>query len=286
MKKLLSVILIFILTGCSNNYYDSKMLKVYTSFYAMYDFAKTIAGKKADVISLIPSGLAAHDWEPGTQDIIGLNNADVFIINGMGMEAWSDDIINSLDNDDILVIEASDGVMPLDNNTSTDPHIWLNPQNAITELYNICKGLSAKDPENAEYYHNNYNNIKSQIEELDKEFSRALEAIPEKELIVTHGAFAYLFDAYGLKQYTIEGISGESDPSSSSLRATIDYMRENNKNEIFYIKSENTKLAETIAKETGASIFPLNPFEKNIDQKTYIEVMRENMNTIKEAFTQ
>lgn len=284
MKKLLFIILtLFIFSGCTNTYEDDSKLTVYTSFYGMYDFTKTIAGERATVINLLPAGADAHSWEPGTHDIIGLNNADLFIYNGMGLEHWAEDIIKSLDNKDIIILEASNGITPLKEQAS-DPHVWLNPQNAIKELYNICEGLCLKDSKNAEYYRSNFKNVKGKIEALDSDFNAQIATLPKKEIIVTHGAFSYLCDAYGFTQYEIEGISGESDPSSATVREVIDYMKKNNKKAIFNIKSQSPKLAEVISKETGASIFYLNPFESDIDGKTYIDVMAENMNSIKEAF--
>ena len=285
MKKIIFIILtLFIFSGCSHTYEDNSKPTVYTSFYGMYDFARTIAGEKATIINLLPTGVDAHDWEPGTHDIIGLNKADVFIYSGMGMEHWTEDIIKSLDNKDIVLIEASSGITPISGKNNTDPHVWLNPQNAIKELSNICEGLCLADKENAEHYLNNFYNIKEKIEALDSDFKTFTALLPEKEIIVTHGAFSYLCDAYGLYQYSIEGISGEGDPSSASVREVIDYMKENNKKAIFYIKSESSELAEVIAAETGARIFQLNPFESDIDGKSYIDVMKENMNSIKDAF--
>lgn len=284
MKKLFIIpLLAAMLCGCFKTAEDNDKFTVYTSFYGMYDFAKMIAGDRAEIKELIPSGVEAHDWEPGTGDMIALSEADVFIYSGMDMEPWAESILESVDNEELTVIEASKGIKGLENGKATDPHVWLNPNNALTELENITEGLALADSENAEYYRNNFNEVKNKITELDQNFIEMAESIEDKEIIVTHGAFGYLCDAYGFKQYTIEGLSGESDPSSAAVRDVIDYMKTNNKKALFYIEAEGDKLAKTISAETGAELYTLNPFENGAENKDYFTVMNENLENLKDA---
>lgn len=88
---------------------SKKMLKVMASFYPMYDFAAKIGGDKAEVITLVPSGTEPHDWEPAAADIRNLEEADLFIYSGAGMEHWVDDVLASLDNKNLISVEASKG---------------------------------------------------------------------------------------------------------------------------------------------------------------------------------
>ncbi|MDO5719021.1 MAG: zinc ABC transporter substrate-binding protein, partial [Tissierellia bacterium] len=89
---------------------DEKKLSVYSSFYPVWDFTSKIGGDKIDNKLLVPMGTEAHDWEPSTTDIANLEKADVLVINGAGMESWSDSIIDSLSNENLSVIVAADGI--------------------------------------------------------------------------------------------------------------------------------------------------------------------------------
>lgn len=284
MKKIFIISLIItLLGGCTQSIEKEDKCTVYTSFYGMYDFVQMIAGDKAQIKQLIPSGVEAHDWEPGTGDMINLSEADVFVYSGMNMEPWVEKVLGSINNENLVIVEASNGINALEEGKNTDPHVWLNPNNALIELKNITDGLILADGENADFYRNNFETVKVKITELDSKFKEATAKLTDNEIIVTHGAFGYLCDAYGLTQRTIEGLTGESDPSSAAIRDIIDYMNNNGKKALFYIKSEGDKIAETISNETGATLYTLNPFENGADNKDYFEVMNENLENIKEA---
>lgn len=283
MKKIiLAILCAFLLSGCTKDIASDKFT-IYTSFYGMYDFARMIAGDKAEIKELIPSGVEAHDWEPGTGDMIALSTADVFIYSGMGMEPWVETVLNGINNEKLVVVEASKGIKAPGNGKVKDPHVWLDPQNALSELTNIAEGISKADPENEDYYMANLENVKKQIVGLHADFSSVTESLADKEIIVTHGAFGYLCEAYGLKQYAIEGLGGESDPSSAKIREIIDYMKNNGKDEIFYIEGEDEKVAAMLCGETGAEMYTLNPFEKGTGDMDYFDVMQENLENLKEA---
>lgn len=286
MKKFFVLpLMLIMLSGCTQTAPKSENIVIYTSFYGMSNFTQMIAGDKAEVRTLIPSGVEAHDWEPGTNDMIALNEADVFIYSGMNMEPWAESILESVGNENLTVIQASSGIEPIKSGSASDPHVWLNPLNALKELENITDGLITADGNNKDYYINNFENVKTKIIELDNSFKEAVAKIDDKEVIVTHGAFGYLCDAYGLTQYTLEGLTGNSDPSSYAMKSTIDYIKNNNKKALFYVESEGDKLAAAISKETGAELYPLNPFENNSNGKDYFEVMNNNLQTLKKALT-
>lgn len=97
-------------TQAAENAADDGKLKVYTSIYPMYFLTSRVAGDKAQVENLVPSGVEAHDWEPNVEDIVKLNKADVLVYNGAGMEHWVEDISESLDNNKLLLVEASKGL--------------------------------------------------------------------------------------------------------------------------------------------------------------------------------
>ena len=125
--------------GAAGSTVASDKLSVVTSFYPMYDFACKVGGDKVSVTNLTPSGVEPHDWEPASSDMIMLEKADVFIYNGAGFEHWVDSVLSSLENKELIVVEASAEAPFLDvsaaageESASVDPHVWLDPEIAKT----------------------------------------------------------------------------------------------------------------------------------------------------------
>ena len=283
---------------------SKKMLKVMASFYPMYDFAAKIGGDKAEVITLVPSGTEPHDWEPAAADIRNLEEADLFIYSGAGMEHWVDDVLASLDNKDLISVEASKGVALRDGHSHSheeeegagepeeegpyDPHVWLSPLNAEKEMENIKNAYIKADPDNRDYYEANYELYASRFADLNQKFQDTLSSLPNKDIVVSHEAFGYLCDAYGLNQVGIEGLSPDSEPSPARMAEIIDFVRANHVRVIFFEELVSPKVAETIAKETGSSVQVLNPLEGLSDEELesgadYFSVMEENLKQLEAA---
>ena len=312
LRLLTCLLAVFAFSGCSNP--ESKdgssglnkgeqaesTLLVYTSFYPMYDFTCKIGGEKVRVINMLPSGTEPHDWEPAAADIAGLEKADVFVYNGAGMEHWAESVLNSLENTGMVVVAASKNI-PLiegephehDHGKSPaggdggfyDPHVWLDPMNAMKEMEAIKEGLSKADPDNGEYYETNFEKFSAMLLELDNEFKETLSPLPKKEIVVAHEAFGYLCNAYGLTQVGIDGLSPDSEPDPLRMSEIIDFVRKNEVKVIFFEEMASPKVAKAIAKETGAETDVLNPFEGLSDEDKsaggdYFSVMRNNLKAL------
>ena len=163
MRKIISLLLVIpmLLTiGCSkneneNNQNSNGKIKIYTSIYPLYDFTKKVGGDKVDVTNLVPAGTEPHDWEMSTNDIINLEKADMLVYNGAGIENWTDKVINTLENKDIVYVITSEGLdihsISEESNSheeddghdhgSYDPHTWLSIKNAKKEMENIKNAL-------------------------------------------------------------------------------------------------------------------------------------------------
>lgn len=279
--------------GCGNTSEeeDSDKIKVMASFYTMYDFAEKIGGDYVEVTDMVPAGTEPHDWEPSASDIAGLEEADVFIYNGAGMEHWAEDVLDTLGNQDLIVVEASDGIELLESSGSgesdenEDPHVWLDPENAKAEMENIKNAFVEADPENAEYYEENYETYAAKLDALDEEFQTALADVKSRNVIVAHEAFGYLCNAYDLTQVAIDGLSPDSEPDPARMEEIIEFAQENNVTTIFFEELVSSKVAETIAEEVGADTAVLNPLEGLSDEDIesgadYFSVMRENLEAL------
>ena len=292
MKKLLTAISFILLSvftsACSQSVVISDKPQIYTSFYAIYDFVTEIAGDKAEVYNIVPTGTEPHDWEPTVQDMAKLNSADVLFYNGLGMEHWIDKVQNSLSNSDTEFVQLSEGV-DVDEKAG-DPHIWLDPSNVKIMCSNIYNTLCEIDPDNKALYEANYNNYIVQLSSLDTTYKDTIANLPgnNRTIVVSHEAYSYLCNAYGLNQVSIDGISADSEPSPEKMMELISFIKDNNINYIFYEELLSQKTAQTLADETGAQLLSLNPFEGLTEEEiangeNYISVMLRNLENIKTA---
>lgn len=294
----ISILLVVSLFGCSRVIKpDTGKISVYTSFYVMYDFASKIGGEKAEVINMVPSGTEPHDWEPDAADITGLERAQLFIFNGKGMEHWVEDVLKTIGNKELIVVEAAKGIPDLPEKHSdseesgdghSDPHVWLNPVFAKQELLNIKNGFIQADPKNAEYYEANYNRYVAELDALDKEFKDAIQPLNRRDIVVSHEAFGYLCEGYGLNQIAVDGLTPDSEPDAARVAEIIRYIKDNDVKVIFFENQSSAKVAETIAANSGAKVGVLNPIEGLSTEKTangedYFSIMRENLAAIVSA---
>ena len=316
--KILTILLIsiIIISGCST---DNKQvqftaetenlekLTVYTSFYPMYDFTSKIGGEKVNVVCIVPSGIEPHDWEPSASDIAKLEKAKLFIYSGAGLEHWVEDILSSLTNPSLHVVEASKNITLIsgheDNHTShsdaqdiheesssVDPHVWLNPLNAKIQAHNIQKALCEVDPANTQYYEDNYQAFSDELDQLHQEFMDRLAHVTSRKVIVTHEAFGYLCDAYHLEQLGIEGLSPNSEPTPARMIKIIEFAKEHQITTIFFEEMANEKVAKTIASEIHAETAVLSPIEGLSEKQTvngddYLSVMRQNLDALVKALS-
>ncbi len=283
MKKIiLALMLIIISTGCSKPKESGKPV-VYTSFYAIFDFASEIAGDKAEVYDMIPVGTEPHEWEPTVRDMARLNDADVLFYNGLGMESWIDSVEAALEASDLEFVKLSEGIQ-----AENDPHIWLDPCNVKTMCRSITDTLVGIDPENSAFYEENFTRYSSELDALDRDYKNTINSIPDenRKIVVSHGAYGSLCAAYGLEQVAVEGMNAESEPSPAKVEEIIKFINKNSIKYIFYEELVSPKVAQTIAEETGCRLLPLDPFEgvsEKGDKRDYISVMRSNLENIKTA---
>ena len=312
MKKVITAVIILllfgmVLPGCAgaNVKPVGQGMKIYTSFYPMYFLASEIAGDKASVISMVPAGAEPHDWEPTSKMAIELNKADMLIYNGAGMEPWIDNILTIIDKDRTKIVDASEGIELLKSAEYNeeeeneheeeshehgiyDPHIWVSPIRAMQQAQTIYEALIEIDPANSEYYGKNKIELDSKLTRLSKDIWDASKLFKSNVIVVSHEAFGYFVNDYGLKQIAIRGVNPQEEPSPSKMAELVRECRDKNVKYIFFEKLTSPKLSETLAKEVGAKTLVLNDAaglsEEDIKSgKDYVTVMYENLENLKKA---
>lgn len=258
-------------------------IKVYTSFYPLYDFTKKIAGDKAEVLNLQPVGVEPHDFEPSPQQVADLYRGRVFIFLGGTMDPWAAKIQGQLKKDGVITLEAGQGLM-----VNNDPHIWLDPVLATEIARRICTTLVTADGGNKGYYEQNLRALEQKLTALDEEYRQTLSGLPRKEIVTSHAAFAYLAKRYGLEQIAISGLSPQEEPSPQQLARLVTLCRSRGIKYIFFETLASPKLAETLARETGTGTLVLNPIggltpEEIKAGEDYFTIMAKNLANLKKA---
>ena len=267
---------------------DSK-IRVFASFYPYYEFTRNVAGDFATVEQYLPSGVEAHDWEPRAQEIQSLKDADVFVYNGLGMEPYVDNIIDSGEFDNVLFVKASEDIELMEHHDfEFDPHTWLDPVLAKQQVNNIRDGLIKADPQNKEHYEDNAKAYNEQLDELDMKIKSSLSSCNKDTFVPFHNAFSYLAERYDLKIMALSGITPDAEASAAEIAEFVDFVKDNDIKVIFYEEILDPRLAEVIADEAGAEVLKLSPVAvltpeeigKNI---TYLDKMEQNIDALKIA---
>jgi len=293
-KAFVAIFLLFLIVGCEkqseNQILDTSKPQIYTSFYAIYDFTQKIGGDKIQLYNIIPTGTEPHDWEPSAKDMANIKNANILFYNGAGLETWINKIKSSLSDDKINYIELSSGIELIKNedNSITDPHVWLNPENVKIQMNVIKNQLCQIDEKNKDYYEQNYNQMTEKLDVLNNNYISALSNLKNNNIVVAHQAYAYLCNAYNLNQIAIEGIEANSEPSPKKMSEITKYISENNIKYIFYENLINPKIAQSIADETGVQLLELSPYEGLTDEQLknnddYFSIMYKNLENLKKA---
>ena len=222
---------------------DDNKIQIVATLFPQYDFAKKIGGDKINVSLLLTPGTETHTYEPTPQDIIRINDSDLFIYTGKYMEPWADRIISGVDSD-TKILDASNNINLIKSEDDDedeeeheheheehhhhefDPHIWLNPQNAIVMVKNITDELCSIDRDNEEYYKANSEKLIKEINSLDLDIENTIKS-SDKNKIAFGGTFAYSYfvNRYNLEYVTAYDSCGESaEPSVARVKEVIDWI--------------------------------------------------------------
>ena len=300
-----------LLSGCSSSETTKdKTMSVVATTYPIYDVAKAVGGTHVKASLLIPPGTEPHDWEPTVDNLKAIGNSKLFLYNGAGLEpvdkitskdvVKNSKVVNMSTTPDLtlLTIEKEEHKEPHHDDGhkhehkagEIDPHYWLDPTNMAKEATYLAKLFSEADPANKEEYEKNAKNYIEKLTALDRDFTEWRASKKELDtLVVTHEAFSYLSHRYQLKQLGMMGIEPDAEPTPEHMANIIEFVKKNNIKAIFSEELISKKVAETIAKETGATVYVLNPVEGLTKEQmekgeNYITLMKANLETLKKAF--
>lgn len=302
MKRLIAILLCLclMLCGCTaqpEKPHDEAKLQIVCTSFPAYDFAREIAGDRAELTLLIKPGSEVHSYEPTPKDMIRIQESDLFICNGGESEQWAKTLItpelNTIYMMDCVdtVEESTDGIYNAeDGEPELDEHVWTSPLNAIKISEEICNALCKLDTDNAEAYKTNFAAYKAQLMALDREFRQVIKNSGKHTLVFADRfPMRYFALEYGLDCYAaFPGCSSETEPSAKTVAYLIDRVREDKIPAVLYMEFSNQKMADVICEDTGCKKLPFYSAHSVSAEQfgqgvSYLDLMRINLNSLKEA---
>ncbi len=298
-------------TSESSESSDSRRLSIVVTNFPEYDFAHQIVQDNADVTMLLKPGAESHTYDPTPEDIITIQNSDMFVYVGGDSDEWVNDVLSSMDQSHMNIFRLMDAVETVpeelvegmeeeaeeeesaedgEEEVELDEHVWTSPVNAMTIVRKMSETLETLDPANKDAYEKNASDYISELSDLDKEFQDVVSSSKRKEIIVgDRFPFRYFCDEYGLSYYAaFPGCSTDTQASAKTVAFLIDKVKSDEIPVVFHIELSNEEMCNSIAEATGAKSELLNAVHNVSDEDfkngvTYVSLMKHNVEVLKEA---
>lgn len=289
-------------------------LLVVTSFYPMYVAAENVIG---DVEGVTLENLSEpqtgclHDYQLTAADMKLLSKADVFIVNGGGIESFLSDVAESYP--DLKIVQACDGIDLLESAEGTgeshndlssnedadhddhdhsehshgdeNAHVWMNLADYQIQVQNICNGLSEADSAHAEQYAKNAQTYQGKVQELQQEAAELASQIASKPVVIFHEAYEYIVQEYGLQLAGEMNLDEERQVSAGEVADILHSIEDNHVSVVLAEELYGTDMGEMVAKQSGVKVVYLDTLTRgDYSADSYLEGMRSNIEQLKEAF--
>jgi len=265
--------------------------RVLTSFLPMEIFTRNVVGDApgVTVVSMLPASMGCpHDYALTPGDMKKIASADLFVVNGYGMEEFLGEPVLRA-NPKIRIAETARAVPPIHGghgHGDVNPHTWVSPRNAILQVREIEKALSTARPASAGAFRRNADAYISRLSALAEEFETAAKTFRRRNIVTFHNVFDYLARDLGLTVVgEIETAPGQ-EPSAGEIRNLSRTIRERKVPAVFSEPQYSPKLSEALAREAGVPVRVLDPVATGSPALTaYEDVMRRNLATLTEALS-
>lgn len=301
------MLLLAVLGGCGAEapQEDAAGVRVVASFYPVYVAAANVTdGVEGVTLTSLtrPTTGCLHDYQLSPQELMSLETADCLLVNGAGMESFLDKVMENYP--DLDVVTASDGIDMMEEEGHghhhheegevhdalaegmVNPHVWVSVSRYIQYVENIRDGIIAADPVHRQQYEQNAAAYVEKIQRLRDEMHGALDDLPHRDIITFHEAFGYFAQEFGLNIVGIIQREPGTDPTARELVDIIETVRSTGCMALFAEPQYSAGVADTIARETGARIYLLDPaVSGELSKDAYLHAMKHNLQVLLEALT-
>ncbi len=272
----------------------SGTLATVASFYPLQLATAEIGGAHVSVLGLTKPGAEPHDLELTPRDVGAVSKAAV-VVYEKGLQPAVDQAVDQEAPDraldvstaadlDLTFTPIESGQQHADAAGSTDPHFWLDPVRYSAVAQAVADRLTRLDPAHRADYAANAKAFRAKLAALHRDLRRGLAHCTSTSIVTSHNAFGYLAQRYGLTQVGITGLSPEAEPEPAKLAEVARYVRAHHVTTVYAETLVSPAIADTVAKETGATVATLDPIEGLTGSsagRDYFEVMRSNLATLR-----
>ena len=294
----ISIIVLLLFLGIGSGLTALGATRVVATTTIVGDVVSQVGGDAIDLVILLPVDADPHAFEPTPQDRVAIARADVLVLNGAGLEAGLDSILQTATG---VVVDLSEGIVlrALDENheehdeehdeghREIDPHTWFDPMNVALWTDTLAEAFATIDPTNAASFRENAAAYRRKLETLDHWIAEQVEAVPmeNRRLVTDHTVFGYFADRYGFEQVgaIFPGFSTVAEPSARELAELQDTIRLLSIPAVFIGSIVPPGLAEQIAADTGTRLITLYTGALSGPEgpaETYLEMMRFDVEAI------
>lgn len=298
------------LSACGNSKGESSKeetkdaLDIYTTVYPLQYFTEAIGGEYVNVETVYPPGTDEHSFEPSQKDIVKMAESDLFFYIGYNLEGFVTKAEPILSKEGVSTIAVGETVH-LDkeehehedehaneedghDHGGVNPHLWLDPVYSIDMAKTIKDELTKKMPEQEEYFNSHFNELSEKLKALDEKFATTIESGRTNKIIVSHSAYGYWEERYGLEQIGVTGLTSSNEPSQKELGKIVTMAEKEDLKYVIFEQNISSKLTEIIQKEMGAKSLELHNLsvltEKDIEAgEDYFSLMEKNIKTLQTA---
>ena len=308
----LFLVIVLLLSACGNskekNTADSKKdtLDIYTTVYPLQYFTEAIGGEYVNVDTVYPPGTDEHSFDPSQKDIVKMAESDLFFYIGYNLEGFVTKAEPILSKEGVTTVAVGETVH-LDapehahedehehaheedghDHGGVNPHLWLDPIYSIEMAKSIRDELTKQMPEKKEYFNSHFNELAKKLNALDEKLATTIEAGRTKKIIVSHSAYGYWEERYGLEQIGVTGLTSSNEPSQKELAKIVTMADEEDLNYVIFEQNISSKLTEIIQKEMGAKSLTLHNLSVLTDNdikagEDYFSLMEKNIKTLQTA---
>lgn len=295
-KKFVLILFLFLVfviaigSGCKTKNHEAGKIKVAATIFPISDIIKNVAGDKIEVINILPAGASPHTFEVTPKQIKELADVKVIFMIDHGLDDWVKKVKDSVPNATLVNVDQNINLLRMGNEeesiTGKDPHYWLNAANAKIIAENINNSLAEIDSKNSEYYNNNFNNYLFELDKLDLDIKEELKDLQTRNIVTFHEAWGYFAKAYDLKvEATIEPFPGK-EPTIQYLEDLNKIVKDNNVKVIFSEPQLSNETIKPFVNDLGLKLYVLDPIGGVEGRNSYVEMMKYNAQTFKEALNQ
>lgn len=269
-------------------------LKIGVSMLPYYSFTRNIVKDKADVIQVLPTDVDVHSYQVGVNELKKINELDVLVINGTGIDDYLLKLVKSSNNKNLKIINSSKNVSLLiatgerGSSKNFNTHTFIAANAAIKQVFNIAEELSKIDKENSKEYINNAKSYAKKISLLKNKYSKELNKIKTKvnlNVATTHAGYDYLLNELGIKVSLVIEPRGNSVVSANDLKRGIDIIKKEKIAILFESDGSASPYSKQISRETGIVIKKLSHHTNGkYTDDAFMNDLEKNLKLILEAF--